>query len=61
MVTLAEFACRATPARAPQPRAPCRAAARTGLRRVRRGPGFPVLFVATLMVLIVAMLGVEQV
>lgn len=27
----------------------------------RRGPGFPVLFVATLMVLIVAMLGVERV
>ncbi|MFF3855162.1 class F sortase [Micromonospora sp. NPDC002575] len=36
-------------------------AARRWQRAVRRGPGFPVLFVATLMVLIVAMLGVQRV
>ncbi|MER7269403.1 class F sortase [Micromonospora carbonacea] len=36
-------------------------AARRWQRAVRRGPGFPVLFVAALMVLIVAMLGVERV
>ncbi|MDI5938583.1 class F sortase [Micromonospora sp. PTRAS2] len=40
---------------------PSGTAARRWQRAVRRGPGFPVLFVAALMVLIVAMLGVEQV